>query len=378
MERNLKSKEVYEVPRYILFLALTLQFIVGGLRFSDGRLLRTISSGDDIYAPIFQDNPLSQYIWESPLKILILKTLSTNSLLIIGLVFLIISLFPILGIFFNKRTKIYKLTALLILATPAFKISIHNIGLGDGLTLLFSIFLILFDENLIFVFISISTIGIWHPGQAPFIFVSSLFSKFLNNKSNSKDKSFFKSLDNKTTTFIISSILGLFFSRLILIIYNMNLNFEYINRLDYLLNEAPKFVINNIIYSPISLVFPFCFFLIVIYKIKNLNLQIKLGILLWILICSITSILTTDVSRVVNIILFPLYISILDQLNFLKNFSKIKLFAFERKNFLLMSIIFFIALFPSFGWDGINISLWSDFFEDSCKYGFYCINTFIK
>ena len=73
----------------------------------------------------------------------------------------------------------------------------------------------------------------------------------------------------------------------------MNLNFEYINRLDYLLSEAPKFVINNIIHSPISLLFPFCFFLIVIYKIKNLNLQIKLGILLWILICSITSILTT-------------------------------------------------------------------------------------
>ena len=59
MERNLQTKEVYEVPRYLLFLALTLQFIVGGLRFSDGRLLRTISSGDDIYAPIFQNNPLS-------------------------------------------------------------------------------------------------------------------------------------------------------------------------------------------------------------------------------------------------------------------------------------------------------------------------------
>ena len=79
MERNLQTKEVYEVPRYILFLALTLQFIVGGLRFSDGQFLRTISFGDDIYAPIFQNNPLSQYIWESPLKILILKTLSTNS-----------------------------------------------------------------------------------------------------------------------------------------------------------------------------------------------------------------------------------------------------------------------------------------------------------
>ena len=48
----------------------------------------------------------------------------------------------------------------------------------------------------------------------------------------------------------------------------MNLNFEYINRLDYLISEAPKFVINNIIHLPISLVSPFCFFLIVIYKIK--------------------------------------------------------------------------------------------------------------
>jgi hypothetical protein len=84
------------------------------------------------------------------------------------------------------------------------------------------------------------------------------------------------------------------------------------------------------------------------------------------------------VSRVVNIILFPLYISILEELNFIKNFAKIKLLAFERKNILLMSIIFFIVFFPSFGWDGIKVSFWSDFFDDTCKYGFYCINKFIK
>ena len=54
MERNLQKKEVYEVPRYILFLALTLQFVVGGLRFSDGQFLRTISFGDDIMPQYFK------------------------------------------------------------------------------------------------------------------------------------------------------------------------------------------------------------------------------------------------------------------------------------------------------------------------------------
>ena len=51
---------------------------------------------------------------------------------------------PMLGIFFNKTTRFYKLTSLLILITPLFKISIQNIGLGDGLTILLSILSIIF------------------------------------------------------------------------------------------------------------------------------------------------------------------------------------------------------------------------------------------
>ena len=40
MKINKDKKNLYSIPRNILFFALTLQIIIGGIRFSDGRILK--------------------------------------------------------------------------------------------------------------------------------------------------------------------------------------------------------------------------------------------------------------------------------------------------------------------------------------------------
>ena len=264
----------------------------------------------------------------------------------------------------------------------------QNIGLGDGLTILLSILSIVFYKNLVSSFLCFLLIGLWHPGQSFFIIFSALISLFLKEKSSiDKDKINLNHFKEYKIYYFFSSITAFVLSRIILNIYNIKLGFTYINRLDYLLSEAPKFAIDNLIYSPISLIFPITIFIVFSFKITNLKPLIKYSILIWIIISSssfyliissIISLLTTDVSRVANLILLPLYLNILEHLSIYEIFSTSNLFLFDKKNIILIGIIFLIAVLPLYGWDGINFSLWKDFFEDACKYGLYCDNPFLR
>ena len=76
--------------------------------------------------------------------------------------------------------------------------------------------------------------------------------------------------------------------------------------------------------------------------------------------------------------LLPLYLNILEHLSIYEIFSTSNLFLLNKKNIILIGIIFLIAVLPLYGWDGINFSLWKDFFEDTCKYGLYCDNPFLR
>ena len=72
------------IPRYLPIFSLILQTLVGGIRFSDGKALLAISSGQDINALIFQEHPGTQYLWESPLKVILLRTLPLESFINLG------------------------------------------------------------------------------------------------------------------------------------------------------------------------------------------------------------------------------------------------------------------------------------------------------
>lgn len=362
------------IPRFIPIIAIFLQILIGGIRFSGGRALQAISAGDDINASIFQLNPLTQYVWESPLNVGLLKIYPGESFVSLGILFTFLAFMPILGVFFNKSSSIYQLSSLMLVATPALKISMQNIGVGDGLISFLIILLLSNFKNKLLSFCSILFIGLWHPGQAPFIAVSALISCLLYLENSQKIFNDLKSKFSKKVfvNFFISISSALIFSRIILLIYNSQLGFEYLNRKEYLFLKSPEFLLKNLIFSPISLVFPISIILIFSSGLILVNRKIKIISIFWIAFCSILSLFTTDVSRVSFLILSPIFLILLRNI-FLSENNKICNFPKNIFNKLLIVLLLINSLFPQWtNWSGLDFSLWGSFFSDLCKYNLVC------
>jgi hypothetical protein len=159
------SQTVYLNRKTLIVLTL-LTLMVAGIRFSDGSLLLAIASGAGIDSSSFNASH-TQYVFDSPLKILLLK-LSPSNILWIAFTFFLISLLPLIGIFTHEKSKWYYLTAALIALTPSIKISLQNIGVGDGLVYLL-ILVAVGSLNGPVILLTILLIALWHPQQAFFI-----------------------------------------------------------------------------------------------------------------------------------------------------------------------------------------------------------------
>ena len=365
----------YFIPRYFSISAVILQILIGGFRYSDGSILRAINQGLDINAPIFQNNPYSQYIWESPLKIFLLKIFPSTSFLNLGIIFSILAFLPLVGLAWDKKTRFYRLSSILIVTTTAFKISIQNIGTGDGLIFFLSLLLILSFKNTILSLLSIFLIGLWHPGQAPFIAFSACIACFAQKDYLQNLKKSGYEFNEKINLRAYSGfvIFGLLFSRLILIIYNNLLGFDYINRFDYISDRGLDLLKNNFIYSPIGIFLPLVF-MVILFFIKNIfTKSIKFLLISWIFICSFISLLTLDVSRVNILLLTPIFLIIIEKFNLNKSFflfqNYLKVFSFP-----VFYILIAVVLLPAWGWSGLEFSMWGDFFNDMCKYRVLCVS----
>ena len=168
-------------------------------------------------------------------------------------------------------------------------------------------------------------------------------------------------------------IFGLLFSRLILIIYNNLLGFDYINRFDYISDRGLDLLKNNFIYSPIGIFLPLVF-MVILFFIKNIfTKSIKFLLISWIFICSFISLLTLDVSRVNILLLTPIFLIIIEKFNLNKSFflfqNYLKVFSFP-----VFYILIAVVLLPAWGWSGLEFSMWGDFFNDICKYRVFCMS----
>ena len=360
------------IPRYLPIFSLILQTLVGGIRFSDGKALLAISSGQDINALIFQEHPGNQYLWESPLKVILLRTLPLESFINLGFFFTLIAILPIIGIFWNKKTKFYNLSSLVILTTLLLKISIQNIGVGDGLTILLCIGIILNFSNLFFTANLLLMLGLWHPGQALFIGISTylgynLHYEILNVNSSGAEEML---TNKKKYVYFLSILLPILLSRLLLLIHNKILGFEYLNRLSFIKENFGEIIYLNLS-KLLALIIPLGLFILICTNFRNLKSNIRKKILIWITFCSIVSLLTTDVTRVGLIILTPIILIVVDNLSWLKfnSYYSYRFIYILKPHFIF---IFFSAFVPILSWSGINISLWGAFIDDLCKYGLYC------
>ena len=202
-----------EIKQLFIFSLLLFFIAIAGIRFSDGGMLLAIARGQDVGAPIFS-NIATQYIWDSPLKIFILKILP-GRVDFIALVFLFFAFLPLIYLF-SKNKVLFFLGFILVFLTPAFKICIQNIGVGDGLVFTLIVFLC-FSQSYMWGGIIFLLIALWHPQQSFFILVSYILAKYC----------YVKKMEWRQIWVMVIS-LGL--AALVFIIYKHSLDFKYSGR----------------------------------------------------------------------------------------------------------------------------------------------------
>ena len=171
-----------------------LSVLIAGIRGSDGRALLAIASRNDMN-DLAMSYPLNQYIWDSPLKVALLRLLPSN-MLWISLAFMVIAALPLTGLFVRRNKLFSYLTGILILITPAITISFQSVGVGDGLISLLTLLAVINNSN-IGIAVPFFLIGLWHPHQAFFIGCTYIIFKAVFKKDDFKKC-------------LISTILGLF------------------------------------------------------------------------------------------------------------------------------------------------------------------------
>jgi hypothetical protein len=115
-----------------LLLAIALQIICGGMRFVDGSMLLQFSQVG--FHAQLQD--FSQYLFDSPLKVLLLHLFHLNSAMAIGFLFLALNGLPVLAIWLvSKNLRERQALLAIITIMPTWKITFQNIGVGDSVVI---------------------------------------------------------------------------------------------------------------------------------------------------------------------------------------------------------------------------------------------------
>lgn len=349
------------LPRRIPLIAAGLQILIGGLRFSDGRILLAIAQGQGLEAEIFR-NPATHYIWESPLKVWMLRAWPVPSMPGLAALFLFLGLLPLIGLLWPRCSRFYFLTSWLLVLTPALKVSLQNLGVGDGLVSLLTVLLVLHRRHHVLAACLVLLIAVWHPGQAPFIAMSILVGMVAVGEAQQP----------RSLWIVATSLAGaLLVGRFLLLIHNHSLGFAYTGRFGYLKLRLAEFLPSNFLHAPLALVFPVALCLASIGLVRLPRPRFSSGLLLvWCSLVSAVALMTTDVSRVVVLCLTPLPLILSDSSVPIAPPPTWSWSWLHRHGPLLCALA--TALIPLYSWSGIDFSLWGDLLKDACKYGITC------
>lgn len=347
MEQNLVNRvalagalrwEDLQKHRFALLTFLAIVLLISGIRFSDGHLLLAIAHGGTVADPAFS-NPASQYVWDSPLKVWLLWLLPPR-VLVIAVTFTILAFLPCVGLL-SRSLMMFRLTVVALCLTPAFKISIQNIGLGDGLEIL-AIIAMAATRRLPVLVAGVAIIALWHPQQSFFIGLSYLIASFSYGRS-----------DRRETAAVLGTLAA---AGVVFLVWKVSLGFSYVGRGDYMISMAGEFVPRNLTFAPIWMAPLAAWF-------AFLRPTLKHGVALissWIAVLVVVSLLTADVTRVLTIVTLPIVlVSVLSEA--------------EEGSALPASRVAMLALFilaiPPCSWSGLDWSVWGDFLSDLHKWG---------
>jgi hypothetical protein len=323
------------------FVALILVTLISGIRFSDGSLLLAIANGEGASSSAFRD-PLTQYHWDQPLKVGLLKLLPPK-IVVVAIVFLGITLLP-LALVFKSSARLQLLVITSLFLTPSLKVVLQNIGAGDGLLISLVILAAAFPTKYVLT-TSFFIIGIWHPHQSFFIGLSALLAIYIY-KGEPKPFQYF-------------SILGsLAASLVVYLAYKSSLSFEFHGRSSFVLAHLNNYFFRNLLFAPVA------FAPIILWLALAAPSPLRGNILLsvWLLVLAGVSLIATDVTRVMTIISLPIVLggaSLLKESDMLNSISKRK----------VLSLMAMVLAIPVYSWSGLDYFLWSDVIADMRKWG---------
>lgn len=350
-ELNLTDILFLLFKRKSIFILLScLILIFGGVRFSDINNLYQISleNNIDILQTLDQwnyYNVSAEYLYDSPLKFLLINIIPANKLLITCL-FLAINLLPF--IFFLKENYYKNLFLISIfIFSPLIKILSLNIGSGDGVMIYLVLLVFLFKKNVPIV-ICFFFMGLWHPQQSFFIF----FSYFIGSYCLTDQ------IDNKR--FILCSF-SIFLSFLIYIFFKQYFLPDFVGRTDILIENFVLIFERNINYL-FFILLPFVFWFYIFFTIR---IKYKFIFYTWILLLITLSLVVLDSSRILMITILPvIYFAIKSKL------SKPKTNVY---NYLIFFTIIINIISPTISWSGIDWILYYDLLNDMCNHFKICM-----
>lgn len=330
---------------YVLLLLLLVLF--SGLRFSDGSMLLAISKGVSVTDPVVA-NSNAQYVFDSPLKVFVLRHIPPNVTLVASF-FLLLAVLPAIAPLLSKdRSAAFSSIAVLMLL-PTLKLSFQNVGVGDGL-MVFGLLLFLNSEQALLKVASLLTVSLWHPQQSVFMYAAIIIGELLHSRTVSRS----------------TMTAGLIFpvSLICFLLHRNGLGFEYAGRWDFMKANAGAFLFDNLLRTPVFLL-PLCIWALaleprVLNRRRELRLSVAFGVFVYCL-----ALFTTDLSRVFFLVMLPIFY-------YHAKITYPHLQEIGRKSCLALVIAAFCT--PIASWSGLDIFLWPDLLKDFCKWGFFCLH----
>lgn len=329
--------------RLLLWMWLSVVVVMAGVRFSDGGALLAIARGAKIDDPAFADIG-TQYVWDSPLKVALLQLLPAK-IIVIAIVFGVLGLLPLAGLF-ARGPHLFWIAVVALVLTPSFKVSIQNLGVGDGLIILL-IMLVSVSRSYLFIASSFLIIALWHPQQSFFIGLSSLLARYCYR-------------GNVERRYLVAVLGSLAFAAAVFLTYKSSLGFTYGGREVYMTERIGSYLRKNLIYAPIAFAPVVAWFLLSGAKVEKGGKRL----LVWLLGLGAVSILTADVTRVMTIISLPIVVEGANRI--LSDAADV-----PHRKVIIGAIL--IARLPPYSWSGLDYFLWAKLASDACKWGIHCM-----
>jgi hypothetical protein len=338
-----------KIDRRTCIWLVVLSVIIGGLRFSDGSFLLAIASGKTPLDPPF--GRWSQYIWDSPLKVFILRLLPAN-IISIAVAFAGLAALPLTGLAATENSLLFYLTGVLIFVTPAIRVSFQNIGLGDGL-LYILVLLSVVSESALATFVSFLLIGLWHPQQAFFVGLSALIYGYVYDPKGFR-------------RYLKWGVSGLVIAAISFYLYRQGLSFTYYDRFDYTASRLHEVAGKNLVALPVAAIY--LVFWVYLVKRRLPDVKLPLYAKCWLLALVGVSVLTADVTRVLSIIALPILLIPMKRLYLASSYP-------DRDPNLRFPLTWMVAslLVPVYSWSGFDIFVWPYLLRALCKYKVVCL-----